>query len=384
MPGPVTLRDRWRRFPSTGAVWLWLLVFTGLGAFFRFWRIGYQCYWTDESYTISRVRGTFQQMLASLSDQGFPPGWYALLRWWTMAAEYFTKSSYEALTPQVTRGLTALIGTLTVPAMYFLARQFTDRKGALLVTLLTAVNPYLIYYSRDIKMYPATWFFLILNAAIFFKWQTTHKHLLWFPLYALTGFLMIAMHSTAWFMVGLQLIFLLTRPRIKRLDGPLWLLGVGIMALLPIYWYRNGTTWVDKLVERDGDSRLPWVMHYTDMSWKTLVSLPCSHLLGYLWPSLPPDERVRDWFHLGNPGGEFDQHVATRVWPWMASAEFYVALAFAAILLLGLIPWRGFRRSPERRAAMTRYRFWWIAIWLVVPTVCLASAHVDTQRIPLA
>jgi len=367
--GKRTPGERWRRFPSNKALWVSLALLTIAAACLRFWRLSYQCYWTDESYTINRIRGSFSFMLASLADQGFPPGWYALLRWWTMAAEYLTKSDYTALTPAVTRSLTALLGTLTVPAMYYLGRQFTDRKGALLVALLTAVNPYLIYYSRDIKMYPAVWLALILNIALFFKWQSTHRHLLYFPLFLLTGCIMTALHSSAWFMVGLQLIFLLTRPRIKALDGPLWVAGVGAMSLLPIYWYLNQTNWMDRLVERSGDAGLSFVTSYTDMSWKTIASLPCSHLLGYLYPSFPPDPIVRRWFNLGP---NFDPHMATRSWPWMASMEFWVAAIFAAIMVLGLIPWRGFRRSPERRAAVTRYRFWWIAIWLVIPTVCLA------------
>jgi hypothetical protein len=56
----------------------------------------------------------------------------------------------------------------------------------------------------------------------------------------------------------------------------------------------------------------------------------------------------------------------------MATMQFWVAVAFAAILVLGLIPWRGLRRSEERRASVTRWRAWWFALWLVIPPACLA------------
>jgi uncharacterized membrane protein len=373
--GKATWRQRWMMFPSTRWVWVSLFLLMGLAAFFRFWRISYQAYWTDESYTINRIRGSFPYMLASLSDQGFPPGWYAVLRWWSLLFEWLTGSNVTALEPIVTRSLTAIIGVLAVPAMYFLGRQFTDRKGALLVALLTAVNPYLIYYSRDIKMYMPLWLFIILNIAVFFKWQTSQKHVVWFPLYVLSGFLMTAMHSSAWFMIALQLIFLLTKPKVKPLDGLLWVVGVGAMSLLPLYWYLNKTSWVIKLIEREGDARLSWVRNYTDMSWATIASLPCSHLLGYLWPSWPPGEYVRRWFGLGH---DFDVHIATRSWPWMASLQFWVAVAFAAILVLGLIPWRGLRRSEERQASVTRWRAWWFVLWLVIPPACLALTWIPT------
>jgi 4-amino-4-deoxy-L-arabinose transferase-like glycosyltransferase len=400
LPAKPTLRQRWDRFPSTLPLWTLLLLFTALGAFLRFWRLSYQTYWTDESSTIVKIRGSFDYMLARLSEQGFPPGWYAGLRWWCLWFENLTHSGATGFSPLVTRSLTALIGTLTVPAMYFLSRQFTDRKGALLVMLLTAVNPYLIYYSRDIKMYPAMWFFVVLNVALFFKWQTTHKHLLWFPLFVLTGFLMTAMQSMAWFIVGLEFLFLLTRPRLRPLDGPLWLFGVGVMALLPAYWYTHRTEWFDRVVDQGSDGGLAWIPHFTDMSWKTLAGLPTAHLLGYAWPvylndlriervnhwmyalfhpfntAYPPDAdkadwlRVKDWFDLG--GLDFDKHLATRSWQWMADAQLYVALAFFAILLLGLIPWRGIRRSPERLHSVTQRRWWWVAAWILIPTTVLA------------
>ena len=259
--------------------------------------------------------------------------------------------------------------------MYFLA-QFTDRRGALLVMLLTAVNPFFIYYSRDIKMYAAMWFFVVLNMAFFFKWQTTHKHLRWFPLFVLTGFLMTSMQSMAWFIVGLQFLFLITRPRLKSLDGPLWLTGVGVMTLLPIYWYTHRTGFIDRVVEQGNDSGLSWITRLHRYVMENAdqfaigasagvplagVSGGCAHqsanhffyALFHPWNTAYPatDDkmdwpRVADWFELGNV--DFSKHLATRTWQWMADAQLYVAIAFLAILLLGLIPWRGI--SAKSRA----------------------------------
>ena len=228
-----TLRQRWQRFPSTPCLWLSLLLLTAIGAFLRFWRLDLQAYWTDEGYTIQRIAGTFNNTLQQLTDQGFPPGWYVLLRLWRIVVEGHVHTPADAYWPGYLRILPAIIGTLTVPAMYFLARQFTDRKGALLVMFLTAVNPFLIYYSRDIKMYAALWFFVILNSAIFFHWQTTRRHLLWFPLYLITGVCMTAMHVMAFFMIAFHLIFLLTRPKPRPWEAPLWLVATGAMAWIP-------------------------------------------------------------------------------------------------------------------------------------------------------
>jgi 4-amino-4-deoxy-L-arabinose transferase-like glycosyltransferase len=335
------------RFPSTPMLLLCLAALTGLAAFLRYWRISYQGYWTDEGYTIERIRGTFDYLLTRLTDQGFPPGWYVLLRGWCLGVEKLTGDGAFAFSPASTRGLTALFGTLTVPAMYFLARQFTDRRGALLVTLLAAVNPFLIYYSRDIKMYPATWFFVVLNAGLFFKWQTTHRHWLWFVPFLVSGACMTALHSAPWFLIGLQLIWMLTRPRLRALDGPLWLTAVGLISLFPYWWFKiylSPDRWLLRITT-DANAGMGWLQRYTDMSWTTITSLSTSHLLGYLWPVYPPDNRISNWFELGP---DFLQHLATRSSERMATWERDVGVAFFSILVLGLLPWR---RVFRRRSA---------------------------------
>lgn len=368
--------------PCTKTLWLCLLALTALAAFLRFWRLDYQAYWTDESYTLNRINGTYTFLLNQLAPQGFPPGWYTLLRFWRICLENFLPPG-ETYQPQYLRMLPAFCGTLTVPAMYLLARQFTDRKGALLVTLLAAVNPFLIYYSRDIKMYAGFWFFAVLNMALFFHWQNTRRHLSLFPLFLLSGVAMTAMHSMAWAMVALQLLFLLTRSRPKAWDAPLWVLAAGAMAVIPVYWYfefSEPAKWAGRL-SNEVDQSMFWIKDYTDMSWRTLAGLPTSHLLGYLWPVYPPDPRLDYWFLLG--GEDFTRHLATRSSPWMAQAELWAAVALFAILVLGLIPWRRLCRpahTPNISALpeLTRGRWWWVALWIILPSAALAATWIPT------
>lgn len=352
----------WGRFPSTPMLWTLLAAITALGGFLRFWRLGYQSYWTDETRTIFRTFGSLTRMAENLADQGFPPGWYVLIRAWAQVQEWRLGSGAAAFAPESLRLLPAFLGTLTVPAIYFLARQFIDRRGALLVMLLGAVNPFLIYYARDIKMYGPLWCFVTLNLALFFQWQTTRRHWLWFPLYTLTGFLMVAMHSMSWFIVGLQLIFLLTRPKPKWLDVILWPISVFSWSLLPIWWYMHRTNWVAKVVEQEYDGGLSWIRRYTEMDWKTILSLPSAEIFGFLWPENPVTRKIRDWFVLGQDYSKID---------WLASAELWIIIGLLAVLLLGLFPWRG-RQGGSGEERVTRGRWWWVALWIIVPTVVLA------------
>mgnify|MGYP000253548719 CR=1 FL=1 len=170
------------------------------------------------------------------------------------------------------------------------------------------------------------------------------------PNSTLTGVAAVCMHASAWFVVALELVWLFTRPRGKSFDVPLWAVTIGCMALIPIYWYQERSIWLDRMMS-GGFTGLEWIEGYTDMSWKTVVSLPSSHLLGYLWPEFPVSPRTATWFGLGN---DFTQHLPTRTDPEMPWHQWHAMLAVGLVMLVGLFPWRGIRRSPERDASATR------------------------------
>ncbi|HVS70681.1 MAG TPA: glycosyltransferase family 39 protein [Phycisphaerae bacterium] len=370
-------RPWWRG--RRGAV-LALAAVTLLAALLRFWRLGYQAYWTDESYTIGRIKSSFDYLLLRLSDQGFPPGWYVLLRAWCNAVEGLTGNGAFAFSPAVTRFLPALFGTLTVPAMYLLARAFTGRRIALAVALLAAVNPFLIYYSRDIKMYAPLLFFAVLNAACFFHWLRTQNHLLYVPLFLLSGLAMTATHSLAWTLVLLELLFLITSPRLKPLNAPVWLACVALMAILPISWYAGRNEYLAKLADRGQDISLLWITRYTDMSWSTVAGLATEQLLGFLWPVYPPSPAIESWFTLGP---DFDAHLATRSWAWLATVDRVAGAALLLTLALGLIPWwRVTRRAPPPESKKSPARFappWWVAVWIALPTIALLLTWIPKE-----
>lgn len=162
--GPWTLTTGRKRF----LFWLGFVAVFAFGAFLRFWHLGQQSLWCDETATLSRVSGNFTYLLNSLWGQGFPPGWYAALWAWLQFLEYTLHIAPGiAITSVYVRTLGAILGTLNVAAAYFLARQFMSRRTALFVMLLVAVNPFLIYYSRDLKMYSALYLMVTLNMAFF-------------------------------------------------------------------------------------------------------------------------------------------------------------------------------------------------------------------------
>ena len=406
-----------------------LLALTLAGGLLRFWHLAHQAYWYDEGKTVGRIAGSFDRLLADLAKtQGFLPGWYVCLQWWQHLMERYTGSAELALHPEYLRALPAILGTLMIPAMYFLARQFTDRRGALLVALLTAVNPYLIYYSRDIKMYIACWFFLTLHLGIFFAWMSAERpwrYASWWPLLVLTGAAAVAMHATVIIILVLELLWLLTRPRLKSLDGLLWIVAVGAMLLLPAWWYLTKNQWVVQATEGQF-SGLEWNADLYSMNWQTVWGLGTTQLLGYQWPSPLPDAKLDYWFMLD---AHFHEHAATRTLPWLMTCQINLAAIVGTIMVLGLFPWRprnaGLGGAPAivvpanasrftklfahlhprhlgalatwwfkqllRKPAVsadpsprrsTAGRWWWLALWIALPVGLFALTWIPASPDP--
>ncbi len=383
-------------FASAWFFWLCFLTLTGVGTFLRFWRLDYEAYWTDEAHTVQRINGNWTTLLAQIKDQGSPPGFYVVIRWWLLLGDYYYNAVQQAdghwirhmyddivhqryiangkaYTAGYLRLLPAFFGSLTVPAMYFLGRQFTHRRGALLVMLLTAVNPFLVYYSRDIKMYALLGFFSALSTALLLKWLTSQRHLIWFPLYVASAFCLCSMHAMAMVVIGLHALMVLTRPRPRPFDAPLWVLSAALATWLYGYWYVS-VVGLDRVESHMEGAGLAWITRYTDMKSDVLLGLPTVHMLGYLWPSYPPDPRLVSWFELG---ADFNSHIATRSSSLILRWEYIAAWALFAVLIVGLVPWERLWRKPaasvERQNSATRGRFWWILVWAIIPPLLLAA-----------
>jgi len=182
--------------------------------------------------------------------------------------------------------------------------------------------------------------------------------------------------------VGLQVVFVLTRRRPRAWDVPLWTIAAALMAILPVYWYYEVMTpaaWESR-ISGDVNRGMAWIQDYTDMSWRTLGGLPTEHILGYLWPTYPPDARLDDWFILG--GSDFNQHLATRSWAWMAKWQAHAAWGLFGLMVVGLLPWRQAwvwikrwrgKEKGERPVVVRPVGYWWwVGLWIVLPTVGLA------------
>lgn len=130
--------------PSTTLAAILLAAIVSVAALLRFSFITNQSLWWDEVVTWQQSRLAFGDMLAATAADNYPP-LYNLL---AMATMRLLGETELAL-----RLPSAILGTLNILAVYWVARLSSGRPTGLLAALLLAVSPYHLWYSDEARMY---------------------------------------------------------------------------------------------------------------------------------------------------------------------------------------------------------------------------------------
>ena len=109
----------------------------------------------------------YGEIFTRLQNQStHPPLYFWLTRYWIG----FWLQDSELVTLQVARSLSAIFGTLAIPAMFGLARvAFRSRLGGHLAAICMAISPYGIYLAQEARHYTLTVLFVIASIACLFK-----------------------------------------------------------------------------------------------------------------------------------------------------------------------------------------------------------------------
>ena len=116
-----------------------------LAAFLRFHRLTASSLWHDEGNTWALIQRSFPQIAQASAADIHPPGYYWLLKLWGQA---FGTGAWGM------RSFSAVTGVLLVAVVYQLGRRLPGgHRAGLLAAFLAAVNPFLVYYSQEARMY---------------------------------------------------------------------------------------------------------------------------------------------------------------------------------------------------------------------------------------
>ncbi len=227
-----------------------MMILAGLvavGAVIRFWRLGHQSYWLDESYTVSLMRMGFGPMLSTIPKTETTPPLYYVVAWpWA----HLFGSGESAL-----RALSALFGTLAIPLAYRTARELFSERVALAAAGLFAINPFLVWYSQEARSYALL--VLLALASVFalvraIEHPTGRSYALW----ALTGVLALLTHYFAAFILIPEAIVLIRahadRRALMAVAAPL-LCGA---ALLPLALHQRASGHVSYIAGERFGTRL--------------------------------------------------------------------------------------------------------------------------------
>ena len=121
-----------------------LLLCLLLAAALRTLRLGFQPLWWDEGYSVWFATHPLAEMAAFTAQDIHPPFYYALLHGW---------AALLGTGPAALRLLSVIIGVVTIPLLYLVARRMLSARAALLATLLLTISPLHVYYSQEVRMY---------------------------------------------------------------------------------------------------------------------------------------------------------------------------------------------------------------------------------------
>ena len=110
----------------------------------RFYRIDAQSFWNDEGNSARIAERSADLIIAGAAGDIHPPLYYLALQVWRSVFG----DSETAL-----RGLSALFGVLTILFTYLLGSRLFEPRVGLVAAFLAAVNPFLIDYSQEARMY---------------------------------------------------------------------------------------------------------------------------------------------------------------------------------------------------------------------------------------
>jgi hypothetical protein len=187
----------------------------------RFFHIDHQGLWFDEANTAWLVHFSPGKMLGHLPERETTPPLYFCVAWvWSRIFGHGEAGL---------RSLSAIVGVATVPVAYGAGAKLISRRTGLVIAALTACNPFLIWYSQEVRSYSLLVFLTAVSllAFAFAREQPTPGRL---AAWALAAALALATHYYALIAIVPQAVWLLALHHRER-SVKLALAAVGACGL---------------------------------------------------------------------------------------------------------------------------------------------------------
>lgn len=165
-----------------------------IAAFLRFYDLGTESIWLDESESIKESALSIPD-ISNHSNQ--PPLYFLLLRCWI---QLFGTGEIAV------RSLSAIFGVLAIILIFLIGRTLCNNRTGLIGAFLSSITCFLIHYSQDTRAYSLLLLLSLLSYWFFIKIIKTNKTY-YYPAYFLSSILLAYTHFYGLFIILSQVIF---------------------------------------------------------------------------------------------------------------------------------------------------------------------------------
>jgi mannosyltransferase len=298
--GPALPVDRW--------IFVELLA---LAVVLRVLALGAESLWFDEIYSVAFASADLS-LLNFLQPGGFAftdkNVYHIILHFWLALGK----------TEFMIRLLSVLFGVVTVGVILVLTRKLFGRRTAVWAAVLVAVSPFLIWYSREARMYMLAGLFAWLAVWALVNGLSKNRARWVWAGYALCAALGLYTHSFSAFVVlaiNLWAVLSFIMDSRKRRSSLIpWLAANAAVVVLAIPWLRGiieqqsqgWWVWVAQKYGTPGLSDLLWLpvdfsLGTIRPAWNWLVLIPfAAFAAAFVWGLVPPRRETEgNWWRSG-------------------------------------------------------------------------------------
>jgi len=187
---------------SKNKIWLFFFILILLGAGLRFYNLGTESLWLDESYSVlSAGQDSINNVITTVNniDYHHPPLYFILLHFWINS---FGKSEFSL------RSLSAIFSVLSLIMIFFIASELFNKEVGLIATLIASISILDILYSQEVRSYA---FFSFLTLASMYSFIKILKsgNALYYLIYFLSSLAMIYTLPFGFIVLFLQNLFIM-------------------------------------------------------------------------------------------------------------------------------------------------------------------------------
>lgn len=237
-----------------------------------------QSLWLDEAISVNVAKLPIETIVAQFSIRDFhPPIYYWFLNIWI---RLFGDQVW------VMRLSSILFSIVTIWLVYKIGENIKDKKTGLWAAILVGVNPLLIYFSQELRMYSMVTMWL--TGSVYFltkmlnpltKLKTNWKNILGFNI--MTGLSFVTFYGSI-FLIGAEILYILINKRIKLFLMSFW--GI-ILALLGISSLLIGQLQYSQIALIEVGN---WSSALGKVNFKNLILIPLKFNVGKIswWPKI--------------------------------------------------------------------------------------------------